>query len=400
MDVFEEENVQNNDATYSTFIRAAYDPNIKTAIPNGYREQHYIDLNQDRIEYIVEFQNTGNYPAQNIVIVDSLSSLFDHSSIEILGTSHYMEIAYYDSELKFIFPNILLVDSTTNEPESHGFVHYSIALQPDLPAYTEIQNKALIYFDFNEAIVTNTTLNTLYDCESFSPEFQLESVIDCPISEISAAFNSDFIDSNEWWIDNTLHTNGINFNAEVTSGLHGIQHIISNELCGQKTHAIEIDINSSIPLDLSSINGTIFANSTLNAIIYYWYVDGELITTTDVGMLSTTVSGSYAVTAIDPDGCLASSHDFEYIYTSLGEIGKSNLSIYPNPTTGIINLNIPASLTNTILHIIDPTGATVKTVSCTGREVVIDCSDLSDGVYILRVENQETHGESRFVLFH
>jgi hypothetical protein len=54
-----------------------------------------------------------------------------------------------------------LVDSVHNEPLSHGFVKFSIQQKLDNPIGTKIYNNASIYFDRNEAIVTNTTFHTI-----------------------------------------------------------------------------------------------------------------------------------------------------------------------------------------------------------------------------------------------
>jgi hypothetical protein len=58
--------------------------------------------------------------------------------------------------LKFLFPNILLPDSNTNEVASHGFIQYSVKLNAGLPEGTLISNRADIYFDFNQPVLTNT----------------------------------------------------------------------------------------------------------------------------------------------------------------------------------------------------------------------------------------------------
>ena len=63
--------------------------------------------------------------------------------------------------MKFTFYNILLTNTFTNEPMSHGYVSYKIKAIDNLPLGTEIKNTAFIYFDFNAPIVTNTTLNTI-----------------------------------------------------------------------------------------------------------------------------------------------------------------------------------------------------------------------------------------------
>ena len=67
-----------------------------------------------------------------------------------------------DGEVSFIFDNIMLPDSNVNQLASQGFVKYRIDLKPDLPLETAIFNTAHIYFDLNPAVITNTTINTLY----------------------------------------------------------------------------------------------------------------------------------------------------------------------------------------------------------------------------------------------
>jgi hypothetical protein len=55
----------------------------------------------------------------------------------------------------------MLPDSGANEAASHGFVSYTIKPKAGLAEGAQIQNTAHIYFDFNTAIVTNTTENTI-----------------------------------------------------------------------------------------------------------------------------------------------------------------------------------------------------------------------------------------------
>ncbi|MEM8529087.1 MAG: T9SS type A sorting domain-containing protein, partial [Bacteroidota bacterium] len=64
-----------------------------------------------------------------------------------------------DGLVEFTFKNILLPDSTTNEPLSHGFVTFEIAPNEGLDENTSIENTADIFFDFNPPITTNTTEN-------------------------------------------------------------------------------------------------------------------------------------------------------------------------------------------------------------------------------------------------
>jgi fimbrial isopeptide formation D2 family protein len=140
---------------------ASYDPNIKTVYPAGEGAQGEVAPNTT-FTYTVHFQNTGNYPATNIYILDTLDTDLDISTLEILSSTHTMNPIFFGgNKVKFDFPNINLIDSTTNEPLSHGSVTYRIKAKTGLANGTEIKNTAHIYFDYNAAVVTNTTLNTI-----------------------------------------------------------------------------------------------------------------------------------------------------------------------------------------------------------------------------------------------
>lgn len=139
----------------------SYDPNDKTGFPLGVSEQRFIEPGQP-LDYLIRFQNTGTDTAFNILVIDSLPQTLDPASIKILGSSHPMTFVLGDRGVaRFIFNSIMLPDSNVNEPLSHGFVKFSIAQKPGLPLGTTIENEAEIYFDFNEAVVTNRTLHTL-----------------------------------------------------------------------------------------------------------------------------------------------------------------------------------------------------------------------------------------------
>jgi uncharacterized repeat protein (TIGR01451 family) len=139
----------------------SYDPNDKHVLPEGIGPQGNIAPGQ-RLTYAIRFQNTGNATAFNIFILDTLDQALDLSTLQLLGASHPMELEVLPGNvLRFLFEDINLPDSTSNEPDSHGFVIYSIDPWPGLANGTSITNQADIFFDLNPAIRTNVTLNTL-----------------------------------------------------------------------------------------------------------------------------------------------------------------------------------------------------------------------------------------------
>lgn len=159
-------NFANDDADISLDVDCqpiigAYDPNDKIGYPLGTGTTKAINQNQD-IEYMIRFQNTGTDTAFTVVIRDTIDASLDLLSIEWGASSHrYMPEIYKENIVKFTFDNILLVDSFTNEPKSNGFVKFRIKQKKDVAFGTKIQNSAGIYFDFNDPILTNKTLHTV-----------------------------------------------------------------------------------------------------------------------------------------------------------------------------------------------------------------------------------------------
>lgn len=143
-------------------IIGSYDPNDKLVTPSGVGVSKDI-YEGDDLTYKIRFQNTGNDTAFTVVLVDTLDiEHLDISTLEVLNSSHSYTLLVEDASiLTFTFDDILLVDSTANEAASHGFVTFKIAQNDQNSLGDVIKNKAYIYFDYNEAIITPTVFNTL-----------------------------------------------------------------------------------------------------------------------------------------------------------------------------------------------------------------------------------------------
>ena len=148
-------------------IIASLDPNDKRAFPQGYDPQHIIEQNTP-IEYIIRFQNTGTDTAFRVVVIDTLSPFLDLTTVRPGSSSHpftYMPSA--NSALVFTFDPIALPDSTTNEPESHGFIQFWVNQYPNVQKGSVIENIAHIYFDVNAPVSTNKTIHRIDDIIGF-----------------------------------------------------------------------------------------------------------------------------------------------------------------------------------------------------------------------------------------
>jgi uncharacterized repeat protein (TIGR01451 family) len=141
--------------------RGSFDPNDKRAFNEAGKESDRVDKDE-YIYYHIRFQNTGTDTAFTVRIVDPLSTYLDLGTLEMLSASHPYTYEITDGpSLVTVFKNILLPDSTTNEPASHGFLKFRVKPLPSFDYGTTIPNKADIFFDFNDPVVTNEAITVI-----------------------------------------------------------------------------------------------------------------------------------------------------------------------------------------------------------------------------------------------
>ncbi len=148
-------------AAIDPVLLCAYDPNDKQVFPAGDGEAHWTPMGT-RLSYTIRFQNVGNAPAEDVVIIDQLDGDLDVSTLQVVAASHtYRAIVDPSGQLQFRFEDIQLPYSASDPEGSQGYVRFTVAHHTGLAEATEVTNTAAIHFDLNPAIITNTVLNTL-----------------------------------------------------------------------------------------------------------------------------------------------------------------------------------------------------------------------------------------------
>jgi PKD repeat protein len=167
----------NNTDVKTGNVMGSYDPNDKRVwTSTGQVADPFIVATDTMLRYMIRFQNTGTDTAFNITIRDTFDTDFNMSTLRILGASHPFVTQFTDStgrRARFVFANILLLDSFANEPLSHGWIEYTIRKNNGLPTGTVLKNRASIYFDFNAPIVTNWASSTI--CPNLGTAFTVTS---------------------------------------------------------------------------------------------------------------------------------------------------------------------------------------------------------------------------------
>jgi uncharacterized repeat protein (TIGR01451 family) len=160
-----------NTFTLNQTVVNSFDPNDKTCLEGTTITPSMIG---EYVHYVIRFENTGTFAAQNIVVSDVIDTTkFEISSLVAQSSSHsyITRINSTTGKVEFIFENINLpFDDATND----GYVAFKIKTKPTLVLGNTFSNKANIYFDYNFPIVTNTATTTIatlanqdFDFESY-----------------------------------------------------------------------------------------------------------------------------------------------------------------------------------------------------------------------------------------
>lgn len=151
-----EETPLDNTFTFNQTVVGSYDPNDKTCLEGAVITPALIG---QYVHYLIRFENTGTFAAENVVIKDMIDlSKFDVSTLIPTSASHsYITKISDGNKVEFIFEKINLpFDDANND----GYIAFKIKTKPTLVVNDSFTNEANIYFDYNFPILTNKATST------------------------------------------------------------------------------------------------------------------------------------------------------------------------------------------------------------------------------------------------
>lgn len=150
---YADDNTADNTYALTQYFVNSYDPNDITVHQGAEITPEQAD---GYLTYTVRFQNTGTAPAATVRVEQALDANLDWDTFTPLAESHNAIVSRSGNALTYTFNNINLAYSDANEPASHGYITYRIKPKSTVAVGDFMYGTASIYFDFNEAIVTNT----------------------------------------------------------------------------------------------------------------------------------------------------------------------------------------------------------------------------------------------------
>jgi uncharacterized repeat protein (TIGR01451 family) len=137
------------------------DPNDKLVAPEGCGPEGTIGRNE-ALTYTIRFENVGTGPANNIIIRDPLDSNLDITTLKILSSSFPItNVEIIPSNVLVLSLDSIELPPLQNSPNNTGYVVFSIMPKLTIPDGTQINNSAGVYFDQNDVVLTNNTVNTI-----------------------------------------------------------------------------------------------------------------------------------------------------------------------------------------------------------------------------------------------
>jgi hypothetical protein len=142
-----DENTFDNLFQFNQTVVGSYDPNDITCIQGDVVAPSYIG---QYLHYVINFENTGTYQAENIVVKTQINPAdFDIATLRLMEASHNVATRINGNIIEFIFQTINL------DTGGHGNILLKIKTKGNLQTSDIVTNKADIYFDYNFPIETN-----------------------------------------------------------------------------------------------------------------------------------------------------------------------------------------------------------------------------------------------------
>lgn len=166
----DESPIDNKSILNQTLV-GSFDPN-DIRVAQG--DEIYEPDTEKYLDYIVRFQNTGTAEAIKVRVDHVLDDELDWKTLRPLSASHSYRTEVKEGNIvSFIFDDIYLPAEQDDAEGSQGFVIFKVLPLDTFSIGDSVAANASIYFDFNEAIVTNTVTTTVVEDDLSVNEEQL-----------------------------------------------------------------------------------------------------------------------------------------------------------------------------------------------------------------------------------
>lgn len=169
--------------------------------------------------------------------------------------------------------------------------------------------------------------------------------------------------------------------------------------CGINTKLKQVSFsNPQVPFVMfSEDEAKLYTGNFLN---YQWYWNGNIINDATQPYYYPTENGFYKVVTRDSMGCQAESEELEVLTIGIETI-KSNIKVYPNPTNGLIKIEIVQFNSSEFkVSILNPLGQVIASNTFNDNQFTLDLSmfNIKNGIYIIKIESNSLLLQTKILL--
>lgn len=192
----------------------------------------------------------------------------------------------------------------------------------------------------------------------------------------------------QWYKDGAPFGNTLQIGSKEESEYYAT---VSNSYgCETTTNTVSTEVYPLPNPQITLRDDTLFCN--LNVDNYQWFFKGGPIGGADQKFLVPDEEGAYRVDVVNQKGCTGSSAGYRYEKIGIEESSLARF-VYPNPSSGVLYLNLPES-EGAIISLYDVRGKTVLTQELSQQ---LDLSAYQDGMYLLVVQQNGNYQSMRIV---
>ena len=172
----------------------------------------------------------------------------------------------------------------------------------------------------------------------------------------------------------------------------GTYSVTVSNYCGSLNDEINLTVNPLPVVDfgtdtisVSENDLPVVLNPGVTGIEYLWST-GDTTATIEVN-----TSDDYFVTVTNENGCIGYGEVYVEVRVGISETKLENaVSIYPNPTKGLLNISTKGVKIKQI-RVYNAIGKLIKTYEIQSSNSTINTADFSEGVYFLKFESFDNH---------
>jgi hypothetical protein len=157
--------------------------------------------------------------------------------------------------------------------------------------------------------------------------------------------------------------------------------------------------NCVTPSNLIAITMDNSASAVATGVTYQWIncAGNVPIAGATNQSFSASESGSFAVIVSDGE-CSDTSECFTADLSGIDGLNASEFSIVPNPSNGIINIELATTISNAMITITALNGQVIETFTTSSASTSRDLSYLNDGIYLISVATENGNTTKRIVV--